>query len=215
MDLTDEPWAVLRAIIPVPPRRADGRGHPWRNPRAVLKGSSGSYAPGPNGRICPIGIHPLTRVIAASNSGCPGGPRPDPLRPGAGSPRAGRARSVRVLYRRHLRGGQKRGAGWERPSGARVRRSRPLQTGAGLPVAIHTTSTSPHEVILVEATLAARFLAARPARLIGDKVYDSDPLDACLAEEGVEMIAPHRTNRQAPPTQDGRPLRRYKRRRWL
>jgi transposase len=26
------------------------------------------------------------------------------------------------------------------------------------------------------------------------------------------MIAPHRTNRKAPPTQDGRPLRRYKRR---
>ena len=38
MDLTDEPWEVLKPIIPVPPRRADGRGRPWRDPRAVLNG---------------------------------------------------------------------------------------------------------------------------------------------------------------------------------
>ena len=30
---------------------------------------------------------------------------------------------------------------------------------------------------------------------------------------GIEMIAPHRSNRTAPKTQDGRSLRRYKRRR--
>jgi transposase len=38
MDLTDEQWEVLKPIIPVPPRRADGRGRPWRDPRAVLNG---------------------------------------------------------------------------------------------------------------------------------------------------------------------------------
>src|SRR5919108_4435582 len=38
MDLTDEPWEVLKPILPVPPRRADGRGRPWRAPRAVLNG---------------------------------------------------------------------------------------------------------------------------------------------------------------------------------
>jgi transposase len=49
--------------------------------------------------------------------------------------------------------------------------------------------------------------------LIGDKAYDSDRLDRDLAERyGIEMIAPHRGERRAP-TQDGRPLRRY-RRRW-
>uniref|UniRef100_UPI0012F72101 transposase n=1 Tax=Deinococcus apachensis TaxID=309886 RepID=UPI0012F72101 len=50
-----------------------------------------------------------------------------------------------------------------------------------------------------------------PRRLIGDKAYDSDPLDAELAALGVEMIAPNRKNRKQK-TQDGRPLRRYKRR---
>jgi len=33
-----------------------------------------------------------------------------------------------------------------------------------------------------------------------------------LAERGIEMIAPHRGNRRQRRTQDGRKLRRYKRR---
>jgi transposase len=48
--------------------------------------------------------------------------------------------------------------------------------------------------------------------LIGDKAYDSDPLDEELREQGIEMIAPHKSNRRKAPTQDGRRLRRYKRR---
>ena len=49
-------------------------------------------------------------------------------------------------------------------------------------------------------------------RLIGDMAYDSDRLDQALLEEGIELIAPHRSNRRHL-TQHGRPLRRY-RRRW-
>ncbi len=33
MDLTGEQWEVLEPLIPVPPRRADGKGRPWRDPR--------------------------------------------------------------------------------------------------------------------------------------------------------------------------------------
>ena len=52
-----------------------------------------------------------------------------------------------------------------------------------------------------------------PERVIGDKAYDSDRLDEEFATMGIEMIAPHRSNRLAEnATQDGRPLRRYKRR---
>jgi transposase len=51
-----------------------------------------------------------------------------------------------------------------------------------------------------------------PERLIGDRAYEADPLDVALAELGVEMIAPHRRARKRPKAQDGRPLRRYKRR---
>jgi len=74
-------------------------------------------------------------------------------------------------------------------------------------------SASPHEVKLVAATLARRFIAPAPERLIGDKAYDSDDLDRQLESQlDMEMIAPHRSNRTKPKTQDGRPLRRYKRR---
>ena len=48
--------------------------------------------------------------------------------------------------------------------------------------------------------------------MIGDKAYDSDPVDEKLAEAGIEMIAPHKSNRKKAATQDGRTLRRYKRR---
>src|SRR3954447_25983764 len=36
MDLTDGQWEVLEPLIPDPPRREDGRGRPWRDPRDVL-----------------------------------------------------------------------------------------------------------------------------------------------------------------------------------
>ena len=83
----------------------------------------------------------------------------------------------------------------------------------GLPVALHVDSARPHEVKLVGKTLEGRFLVTLPKRLIGDKAYDSDPLDAELDAYGIEMIAPHRRGRKNAKTQDGRPLRRY-RRRW-
>jgi transposase len=50
--------------------------------------------------------------------------------------------------------------------------------------------------------------------MIGDRAYDSDPLDQRIRERhGVQLIAPHKFVRVAPATQDGRRLRRY-RRRW-
>ena len=51
-----------------------------------------------------------------------------------------------------------------------------------------------------------------PERLILDRGYDSDPLRRRLADRGIEMICPHRKNRKRAKTQDGRKLRRYKRR---
>jgi transposase len=85
--------------------------------------------------------------------------------------------------------------------------------GTGLPLAVSIASASPHEVTLVEATLDACFLPTVPARLIGDRAYDSDRLDQRLwTQRGVELIAPHRDDRRHR-TQDGRALRRV-RRRW-
>jgi transposase len=64
----------------------------------------------------------------------------------------------------------------------------------------------------VRKTLVERFIDEKPERLIGDKAYDSDLLDAELATLDIEMVAPHKSNRKKAKTQDGRKLRRYKRR---
>ena len=58
----------------------------------------------------------------------------------------------------------------------------------------------------------------KPETLIGDRAYDSDPLDDDLRKDGIEMVAPHRSNRHKCATQDSLAscwiLRRYTRR-WL
>ena len=95
--------------------------------------------------------------------------------------------------------------------------------GAGVPLGKHLDSASPAEVKLAEKTLAAIRVPHRsrpgrprqkPARVIGDKAYDSDPLRQRLRRRGIQLIAPHRSGRVRPPTQDGRALRRY-RHRWI
>ena len=64
---------------------------------------------------------------------------------------------------------------------------------AGLPIAVCAESATPHEVTLVQQTLAEIFVAEPVQRLIGDNAYDSDQLDRELEETGVEMIAPTAT----------------------
>jgi transposase len=116
-----------------------------------------------------------------------------------------------MFHRRDLRAGKKRGLAVGKTKRGKGTKMVVVADGAGLPVGIHVCSASPHESRLAEATVAATH--GRPQRLIGDRAYDSDPLRARLAEMGIELIAPHRKGRKRPPTQDGRPLRRY-RRRW-
>ena len=87
-----------------------------------------------------------------------------------------------------------------------------ITDAGGLVLSVSIHAASPHEVGLVEKTLDERFIDQIPDRLIGDKAYDSDPLDEKLKAKGIELIAPHRSNRIKNKTQDGRKFRRYKRR---
>jgi transposase len=88
-----------------------------------------------------------------------------------------------------------------------------ITVGDSVPIAVSVQAASPHESQLVEEAIGHSFLDGLPVRLIGDKAYDSDELDRQMQEQyGIEVIAPHRSDRRQP-TQDRRPLRRY-RRRW-
>ena len=118
-----------------------------------------------------------------------------------------------MLYRRDLCDREKGGAAVGKTKRGKGTKLMAVADGAGTPVAVHAASASPHEVTLAEGTVEQRFTEDLPKRLIGDLAYDSDPLDAKLAKRGIEMIAPHRGGRVRPASQDGRTLRRY-RRRW-
>ncbi len=133
---------------------------------------------------------------------------------GPGLEGAWRHRPERGFYRWHLCSGKKRGDGVGKTKKGKGTKIMGLTDSFGLPIAIDATSASPHEVTLVDDTLDACFLENIPEKVIGDRAYDSDKLDKRLAKErGVEMIAPHKRNRRKAKTQDGRTLRRY-RKRW-
>jgi len=74
----------------------------------------------------------------------------------------------------------------------------------GLPLSVSTHAANHHEVTLVQLSFDFYMIEAKPENLIGDKAYDSDALDESLKKQGVEMIAPHRSNRKLK-TQDQRP----------
>jgi len=118
-----------------------------------------------------------------------------------------------MLHRWDLHSGEKRGLCVGKTKRGKGTKLMAVADRSGLPVACSVASASPHEATLVDATIRDRFISEKPLRLIGDKAYDSDPLDQDLGHQDIDMIAPHRENRVKAPTQDGRSLRRY-RRRW-
>src|SRR6266851_2588391 len=144
--------------------------------------------------------------------------RPKRREDGRGRPwqvtRARETRSERIVHRCQLQFGEKRGSAvgpTRRGKGSKIMA---ISDGHGLPLAVHVASASPHETKLVAPTIEQRFLAETPERLIGDRAYDSDPLDVQLRERfGVQLVAPHKCTRSKAPTQDRRVLRRY-RHRW-
>lgn len=89
-----------------------------------------------------------------------------------------------------------------------------LTDATGLPLAIDIEAANVAEVNLIERLLDSAVTPYVPNKLIYDKAADSDPLRERLTERNVDLICPHRKNRVRDATQDGRKLRRY-RRRWI
>jgi len=122
-------------------------------------------------------------------------------------------RCKRGVHRWELCTGKKRGLAVGKTKRGKGTKIMAIADASGFPVAACVESASPHEVKLVEKTIDNSFTPYAPEKLIGDKAYDSDPLDEKLMDERcIEMIAPHRRGRKKEKTQDGRKLRPYKRR---
>jgi hypothetical protein len=79
----------------------------------------------------------------------------------------------------------------------------------GLPLSVSTHVANHPEVRLVQLCFDFYMIEAKPETLIGDRAYDSGPFDDELRKDGIEMVAPHRSNPGKHATQDRRRLRRY------
>ena len=95
--------------------------------------------------------------------------------------------------------------------------------GAGPSVGADLEAAAPAAVTRLEQTLETVAVRRpgkpgrprqRPERRIAARGYDSNPLRARLARRGIEPIIPARRNHTRAPHQDGRQLRRD-RRRWI
>ena len=194
--LSDAQWRLIEPILR-PKRRADGRGRPWQDTRAVL-----------NGILLGLGDRRAVARTAEEVPVLPDLPSPFPTvgagrQAGAHLTRAGQgARKTRPgggLYRRLLHGDKKGGLAVGPTKRGKGTKIIALADAHSLPLAVSIESASPHESQLVEGVLGHSFLDALPARLIGDSAYDSDRLDCHLADRyGIVMIAPHRGVRRTP-----------------
>jgi transposase len=217
---TDAQWAILAPFIPVQPRRAAGRGRAIKPvDRAVLKGVLWSLRTGaawadlperfPSGSTC---FRQFSRWVKA------GGMR-KLLETLARDLEERGPIDLAECFIAGTFGVAKKGAKVGKTKRGKGTKLMVMADAHGLPPAMHTAAASPHEVTLVEATLAATYTVGRPRRLIGERGYDRDPLAQTLAAQGIELSAPPRRNRQrvyprwsppaalSPPLEDSAPVR--------
>lgn len=114
--------------------------------------------------------------------------------------------------RRPVLPGKKRGAAVGYGKEGKGTKIMLLTDGEGTPLAATLAEAGKAEVERIESLVHLRRTRRKPKRLIYDRAADSDPLRRRLKTQRIELICPHRANRTRPATQDGRALRRYKRR---
>lgn len=214
MFITDAQWEVLKPILEIPKTSAYGR--PRANTRAVFEAILFVLHTGIQWKFLPATFPPKSTVHDYLSRWC-------------------RSEAFRKLFARVIGQLVERGridleecfidATFSAAKGGglavgltRKGKGTKLQVmvdAQGLPLGMSVAPASTGETAMVQQTLAFMEPEVQPGKLIGDKGYDCDALDDALAQLGIEMIAPHRRNRRPDTvTQDGRPLRRY-RRRWV
>ncbi len=119
-----------------------------------------------------------------------------------------------MLYRRQLCPGEKRGSKVGKTKRGKGTKWMVLVDGAGTPLGAYLDAAAPAEVTLLEQTLASQPIRGKPERLIADRGYDSNAVRRFLKRRHIQPIIPARSNNTQATDQDGRCLRRY-RRRWI
>ena len=124
------------------------------------------------------------------------------------------------VHRRDVLSREKRGSEVGKTKRGKGTKCMVVGDGKGIPLGVSVSSASPAEIRLAPQALKTvavpRHGSGRPRQrmvhLIADRAYDGDGFRKHLASRGIELVCPHRKNRVRPAMQDGRALRRYKRR---
>src|SRR3989338_973682 len=114
-----------------------------------------------------------------------------------------------MFYGRHICLSKKRGPEVGKTKRGKGTKLMVVADGQSIPLGVSVASASPHEITLIEKTIDQ--LGKTPEHLVGDKAYDSKEFRQRLAKQGIELVVPDRSCRKRK-LQDGRALRRYKRR---
>lgn len=118
-----------------------------------------------------------------------------------------------MVYGRHVRKRQKRGlcvGPTKRGKGSKIIA---ICDGNSIPVAVMVASASPSEMKLAAPTFQERLVIEKPAVMVMDRGYDSNAIRSFFVDCGVEPVIPARRTSRCATHQDGRKLRRY-RKRW-
>ena len=127
----------------------------------------------------------------------------------------------RIVSGREFRSREKGGCGAGKTKRGKGTKWMLAVNGRGLALRSYLHSASPAKVKLAQTRLATIRVGRsphadrprqKPLRVIAGKAYDSDPLRRRLQRRGIELIGPHKKNRVRAATQDGRALRRYRKR---
>jgi transposase len=212
-----------RALAPQAAQAAQGWPPVDREPPGVGRDSLDSAQRGPLAGLAGEVSAPFDVLAAAAGLGRAGRVAENLANVFGRIERAPAIEVERIVSGRQFRSGEKRGCGVGKTKRGKGTKWMVVVDGRGVPLGNYLHSASPAEVRLAETTLAAIHVARphragrprqKPVRVIADKAYDSDPLRKRLRQRGIELICPHKKNRVRPATQDGRALRRY-RRRWI
>lgn len=179
-----ERW-ILEPLILVAPRRMDGRGVPSETSRDVLNGVLWVLHTGSLRRDLPERYQSPHQTRRRFQRWIEEGVLDEVLRALAEDLKKRGGLDLSGCFVDATFVGAKRGRGGGKDQAGQGYEAH----GAGLLgfLSPRTARASPYEVTLVGETPKASFVEGKPERMIGDRAYDSDPLEAELREEGREL----------------------------
>ena len=179
-ELTEEQGEMVEPVLR-PERRSDNRGRPWHDTRAVLKGVLWVLGAGAQGRELAEKYPPYQTCHRRFQQWVRTGKLAEALQPLVRHlQEQDKLKFAEALVDATLASAKKGGLGVGPTRRGKGTKIMAVAAANRLPLAVSVQSAAPAECPLGEEVLAASFRDELPARLIGDKAYDSDRLDEKL-----------------------------------